>query len=91
MNKTELISAISIRTGMPQDAARKAWDAAIETISNELAGGGTVIIPGFGTFSVKHRSARKGVNPQSGEQIEIPSSDVPSFKPGKALKAAVNK
>ncbi len=67
-----------------------AVDAVFGFISAELAGGGKVQIPGFGTFSVSHRAARKGRNPQTGAAIDIPASKGAKFKAGKALKDAVN-
>lgn len=90
MTKTELVSEISIKTGMPRDAAQRALNAALQTIEASLSRGEPVTIPGFGTFSVKHRGARKGHNVRTGEEIEIPAAEVPAFKPGKTLKETVN-
>lgn len=69
--------------------ATKAVDAIFETISEALKEGDKVQIIGFGNFEVRERSARKGRNPQTGEEIEIAASKVPAFKPGKALKDVV--
>ncbi len=69
--------------------ATKAVDAIFETISEALKEGDKVQLIGFGNFEVRERSARKGRNPQTGEEIEIAASKVPAFKPGKALKDVV--
>lgn len=70
--------------------AAKALDAFISTISDVLKSGEQVAIAGFGTYKVSERAARKGRNPQTGAEIDIPAAKVPSFKAGKALKDAVN-
>lgn len=64
-------------------------DAVFESVMDSLSKGEKVQIIGFGNFEVRERSARKGRNPQTGEEIEIPASKVPAFKAGKALKDAV--
>ena len=69
--------------------AEKALKAFTDVVSDELKKDGKVQLVGFGTFEVRHRAARKGRNPQTGDEIEIPASEVPAFKPGKALKEAV--
>ena len=89
MNKTELINAVAEATDLSKKDAGKAVDAVFDTILNTLAKGEKVQLIGFGNFEVRHRAARKGRNPQTGEEIEIPASKVPAFKPGKALKEAV--
>ena len=72
------------------DAAR-AVDATIGAIGDALGSGDSVALVGFGTFSVRHRAAREGINPQNPSQkIHIPAANVPVFKAGKALKASVN-
>mgnify|MGYP000072441329 CR=1 FL=1 len=90
MTKTELAAAVSAQTDIPLTAVSKTLNATLETITQELAHGGSVTLPGFGTFSLKHREARKGHNPATGEEIMIPAGDTPSFKAGKTLKDAVN-
>ncbi|MDX1399660.1 MAG: HU family DNA-binding protein [Oceanospirillum sp.] len=90
MNKSELIDAIAASADIPKAAAGRALDAMIETVSESLQKGDSVVLVGFGTFSVKERAARTGRNPQTGAPIEIKAAKVPSFKPGKALKDAVN-
>jgi DNA-binding protein HU-beta len=89
MNKTELVKAVSKQAEMTQKDAAKVVDALFETISNTLAKEEKIQLIGFGTFEVRERSARKGRNPQTGEEIDIAASKVPAFKPGKELKEAV--
>ena len=90
MNKSELIDAISADSGLSKAEAGRALDGFTSAITNALKGGNTVSMVGFGTFSVKHREARDGRNPRTGETIKIKASNNPSFKAGKALKDAVN-
>ncbi|CAH0990163.1 DNA-binding protein HU-beta [Sinobacterium norvegicum] len=90
MNKSELIDAIAAQADLPKAAAGRALDAMIDSVSEELTKGEQVVLVGFGTFSVKERAARTGRNPRTGEPIEIAAATIPSFKPGKALKDAVN-
>ncbi|MCU9593705.1 HU family DNA-binding protein [Caldibacillus thermolactis] len=89
MNKTELVEAVANATELTKKDASKAVDAVFDTILNALKNGEKVQLIGFGNFEVRDRAARKGRNPQTGEEIEIPASKVPAFKPGKALKEAV--
>ena len=89
MNKTELVKVVAEQAELTQKDAAKAVDALIETISETLAQEEKIQLIGFGTFEVRERSARKGRNPQTGEEIEIAASKVPAFKPGKELKEAV--
>jgi len=90
MNKGELIDAVSGQTGLAKADATRAVDAVLESVTKALQSGDTVAIVGFGTFVVKTRAARAGRNPQTGATIQIPASQVPGFKAGKALKDAVN-
>ena len=90
MNKGDLISAIAASTGLSKADAGRAIDATTSAVAGELAGGGSVALVGFGTFSVSHRNARMGRNPATGESIHINASNVPKFKAGKALKEACN-
>lgn len=89
MNKTELVKVVAEQSELTQKDAAKAVDALIETISETLAQEEKIQLIGFGTFEVRERAARKGRNPQTGEEIEIAASKVPAFKPGKELKEAV--
>lgn len=90
MNKAELIDAVSEKAGLQKVEASRAVDAVFDTIAAALKTGDSVALLGFGTFSVKARAARSGRNPRTGDIIEIPASNVPGFKAGKALKDAVN-
>ncbi len=89
MNKTELVKVVAEQAELTQKDAAKAIDALFATISNTLAQEEKIQLIGFGTFEVRERAARKGRNPQTGEEIEIAASKVPAFKPGKELKEAV--
>ncbi|OLN23246.1 DNA-binding protein [Domibacillus antri] len=89
MNKTDLINEVAEAAELSKKDATKAVDALFDAIQNTLAKGDKVQLIGFGNFEVRERSARKGRNPQTGEEIEIAASKVPAFKPGKALKDAV--
>lgn len=90
MNKSDLIDAIASAADINKSDAGRALDAVIESITDTLKKGDQVSLVGFGTFSVKHRAAREGRNPQTGQTIQIKASNVPGFKAGKALKDAVN-
>jgi DNA-binding protein HU-beta len=90
MNKGELIEAVASSANLSRADATKAVDAILDSITGTLAKGSAVSLVGFGTFSVKSRAARMGRNPRTGESIQIPASNVPGFKAGKALKDAVN-
>ncbi|WP_409288972.1 HU family DNA-binding protein [Peribacillus sp. SCS-26] len=89
MNKTDLINAVAEASELSKKDATKAVDAVFDSISDALKSGDKVQLIGFGNFEVRERAARKGRNPQTGEEIEISESKVPAFKPGKALKDAV--
>ena len=90
MNKSELIDAIAASADIPKAAAGRALDAVIESVTGALKAGDSVVLVGFGTFSVGKRAARTGRNPRTGESIKIKAAKVPKFRPGKALKDAVN-
>jgi DNA-binding protein HU-beta len=90
MNKSELIDAIAADSGLSKADAGRALDGLTSAITGALKAGNSVSLVGFGTFSVKHRGARSGRNPRTGETIKIKASNNPSFKAGKALKDAVN-
>lgn len=89
MNKTELISEIAQKSNMTKKDAEKVVNAFFATVEETLQAGEKVQLIGFGTFEVRERQARKGRNPQTGAEIEIPATRVPAFKPGKALKDAM--
>ena len=89
MNKTELIAAIAEKAGIAKKDADKALAAFIETVEAELKAGEKVALVGFGTFEVRERAARTGINPKTKAKIEIAASKAPAFKAGAALKAAI--
>ena len=90
MNKSELIDHIAGSADISKAAAGRALDSIIGAVKTTLKKNGSVTLVGFGTFSVSKRAARTGRNPRTGEAIKIKSAKVPKFKPGKALKDAVN-
>lgn len=90
MNKTELVDAVAEKADLSKASAARAVDAALDAIGGSLAQGDQVALIGFGTFLVRDRAARSGRNPRTGETINIAAAKVPAFKPGKALKDAVN-
>ena len=90
MTKSDLIDAIAADAAISNASAGRALDSAIGAITGALQNGDQVSLVGFGTYSVKHRAARAGRNPQTGAEIQIAAANVPSFKAGKALKDAVN-
>jgi DNA-binding protein HU-beta len=90
MNKTDLITYVAENTNLTKKDAAKAVDAVFSGIEESLKKGDKVQMIGFGNFEVRERAARKGRNPQTGEEIEIAASKAPAFTPGKALKEAVN-
>ncbi|MCD5412177.1 HU family DNA-binding protein [Thermodesulfovibrionales bacterium] len=89
MTKVELIDRISFETGFAKSDAASALDATLAVVKDALTDGQKVTLVGFGTFSVFERKARKGRNPRTGEEIEIPAAKVPKFTAGKTLKEAV--
>lgn len=89
MNKTELVKSLAEKAEITQKDAAKALDAMVETIQQALANGDKVQIIGFGSFEVRDRKERKVISPASREEIIVPATKVPAFKPGKSLKEAV--
>jgi DNA-binding protein HU-beta len=90
MNKSQLVAQIATQADITNAQAAAALDATIDAVTGSLKDGDSVQLVGFGTFLVGERSARKGRNPQTGEEINISAAKVPKFKAGKALKDAVN-
>ncbi|MDE0039700.1 MAG: HU family DNA-binding protein [Gammaproteobacteria bacterium] len=90
MNKSELTDVIADEADISKASAARALDAALNAIQESLQNGEPVALVGFGTFSVRERAARTGRNPRTGEEIEIAAAKLPAFKPGKALKDALN-
>lgn len=91
MTKAELVNAIAEKSGLNKKESETALTAVLDSITDALVNGEKVSLIGFGTFEVKSRAARTGVNPRTKEQIQIEASKLPSFKAGKALKDAVSK
>lgn len=85
MNKTELISAIADKSGLSKVDSKKALDAFIDAVGEELKAGGKVALVGFGTYSVTEKAARKGINPRTKETINIPAKKAVKFKAGAEL------
>lgn len=85
MNKTELINSIAEKAGLTKVQAKAALEAAVNTVSEQLAKGDKVALIGFGTFSVTEKTARKGINPRTKETIEIPARKAVKFKAGAEL------
>ncbi|MCC8154083.1 MAG: HU family DNA-binding protein [Tannerellaceae bacterium] len=85
MNKTEFISAVAEKAGLSKVDAKKAVEAFVETVSDELKAGGKVTLLGFGSFSVSEKAARKGVNPKTKQPIDISARKAVKFKAGAEL------
>jgi DNA-binding protein HU-beta len=90
LNKAELIDSIAELTGLTKKDAEKGLNATIEAIQTSLSKGKEVVIANFGSFKVKKRKARKGRNPRTGEEMEIPERNVVNFSAGKNLKESVD-
>lgn len=90
MNKTDLVKAVADLTGLTKKDADAACAAVFQVITDTLVDGEKVSLIGFGTFEVRDRAARIGLNPATKEKIQIAASKAPAFKAGKALKAMVN-
>lgn len=90
MNKTDLIARIAEETGRTKTDSESFLNSLIGQVTQALAAGESVVLPGFGTFEVRARAARTGRNPQTGATIEIAAAKVPAFKPGAALKKGVS-
>ena len=90
MNKTELVAAIAEKAQITRKDADAALKAFTDVVSDVLKKGEKIQLVGFGTFEVSERPAREGRNPRTGETMTIAASKQPKFKPGKALKDAIN-
>ena len=90
MNRAELIASMSEKSGLDKKTTEAALSAFTASVEEALKAGDKVQLIGFGTFEVKDRAARTGRNPHTGEDVEIPASKAVSFKPGKALKDALD-
>jgi len=89
MNKAELVEVVRTETGLTKRTSKEAIDAVISAITDSLAREERVTLVGFGTFQVRERKTRRGVNPQTGEGIQIPAKMIPKFKAGKSLREKV--
>ena len=89
MTKDELVEALSAKAGASKAVASELVNALVDEITAALVKGDKVALPGLGVFSVGHRKARQGVNPRTGEKLQIPAMNVAKFKAAKALKEAV--
>lgn len=90
MTKAELVEEVAKSAGLTKAAAEKAIGAVIATVSGALKKGDRVTLVGFGSFEVARKKARTGRNPQTGKEINIKAAQVPKFRPGKNLKAALS-
>jgi DNA-binding protein HU-beta len=90
MNKTELVSSISAKSGLSKADSKKALDACVEAIVDALKGGDKVSLVGFGTFAVTERPARQGINPLTKKPLSIAAKKVAKFKAGSDLDGAIN-
>lgn len=91
MTKTELVNLIATKADFTKKDAEKALTAVTSAIVETLASGDDVRLVGFGTFEVRERKAKEGINPRTKEKITIAAKKVPAFKPGKAFKEAIDK
>ncbi len=91
MNKSELIDSMAAKAGISKADTARALNAFVETVKETLASGDQISLVNFGTFLVRERAARTGLNPLTKEKLEIPAAKVPAFKAGKTLKELVNK
>lgn len=89
MNKAKLIEHMAKVSKLPKASCKKALESFIKAVGLSLKGGKSVVLTGFGTFSVMKRKARTGVNPATGKKMQIPAKKVAKFKPGKALRDTV--
>lgn len=91
MNKAELVASVAEKTDLTKKDVEKCLAAVLDSVGEALAKNDKVQLVGFGTFEIRERAARKGRNPQTGEEIEIAATRVPVFKAGKALRDVVSK
>ena len=89
MNKAELVEEVADQTGLTKRVSREAIDAITSAIADSLAREERVTLVGFGSFQVMQRKARRGRNPQTGKELQIPAKKVPKFKAGRGLREAV--
>lgn len=90
MNKAELVEEVARQTGLTKKVSKEAVDAVISTIADSLSKREKITLVGFGSFKVMTRKSRRGRNPRTGEEIQIPAKEVPKFDAGKDLRQAVS-
>lgn len=90
MTKADLIGHIATQVDMPKATASRVIESLLDAAKITLKGNGSASLSGFGTFYVNERAARTGRNPSTGVALKIPAAKVPKFRPGKALKDALN-
>ncbi|MEL6919969.1 MAG: HU family DNA-binding protein [Pseudomonadota bacterium] len=90
MNKQELIASMADKADLTKEQAASALDAFVDSVADSLKAGNEVRILGFGNFTVTHREAKMGRNPQTGKEMEIGAANIARFKVGKGLKDAIN-
>ncbi len=90
MRKPELVASVAQATGLSKAQATLVVNAVFDEVLSALSRGEAVSLPGFGSFERRHRAARTGRNPQTGQEMQIPASYAVGFKPGKQLREAVN-
>ncbi len=89
MNKAKLIEQMSKTSKLPKATCKKVLESFIKTIGSTLKAGKSVVLTGFGTYSIMKRKSRVGINPATGKKMQIPAKKVAKFKPGKALRDLV--
>ncbi|HBN82756.1 MAG TPA: integration host factor subunit alpha [Clostridiales bacterium] len=90
MNKTDLVRAISAKSGLSKKDSEVALNAFVDAVQEALLNNEKIVLVNFGTFEVRNRAARKGRNPQTKTEIMIPASKTPVFKAGKGFKDKIN-
>lgn len=89
MQKSDFVARVAEQTGVTKKTARQVIDSALDIISQALAEGDKVVLTGFGTFEMRERRARRGVNPQTGEEMTIPAMRTPGFSASNGLRDMV--
>ena len=89
MIKADLVDKVAEKSGLTKKDSSKAVDAVFAAITEALSSGDKVQLVGFGTFETRKREARKGINPRTREELDIPAKIVPVFRPGRALRDSV--
>ena len=90
MTKAELITSLSEKTGLAKNQVNEVLKSLVDSIVDEVKSGGSISLPGLGTYSLNERPARKGRNPRTGEDMDIPASKTMKFKVSKTVKDALN-